>query len=188
MKFSGNPPFDLDELYGLFGDRAPEGHEVPAEEMPASARRLLAHHDHMTVTLERHHGGPVELDPLDVVEEGMLYARRILLRRPSDRVVMFGVMRFDLSSIEASLCERIRSGTTPLGRLLIDDGRLRRIDTHTLVTIEVDRQHRDWMKLRADDGPLPNRAWGRLATLSVDGSPAVSLLEVVPEDAYYEAT
>ena len=53
----------LDHLAGLFYvDLAELGsfEEVLAEAVPQPYRTLLAHHEHMTVSVEQHHGSPVD--------------------------------------------------------------------------------------------------------------------------------
>ena len=55
----------LDHLAGLFySDPAELGTfaEVLVESVPEPYRALLAHHDHMTVSVEKHHGSPVDVE------------------------------------------------------------------------------------------------------------------------------
>ena len=51
---------------------------VAAAAMPAAFRTLLDHASHMTVAMERHHGGPVTLQVVQVASgaaDGRGYAR-----------------------------------------------------------------------------------------------------------------
>ena len=67
----------LDHLAGLFySDLAELGtfEEVLAESTPEPYRTLLAHHEHMTVSVEQHHGSPVDVEVLAASRE-----RRLLL-------------------------------------------------------------------------------------------------------------
>ncbi len=171
---------DIGDLYGLFGRRAPEAVVVPRAAVPRPQRALLDHEDHMTVTLEAHHGGVVDVDVLDRVAYGGRYARRILLRRASAAVVMFGIVLIDFRFTTEAARREVLSETTPLGHVLIRHSRLRRISTHCLLEIEPDREMRRHFGLgdRVDCNRSP--VHGRLATIFCDGRPAVELLEVVP--------
>ena len=63
----------LDHLAGLFyPDLAELGtlEEVLVESVPEPYRTLLAHHDHMTVSVEKHHGSPVDVEPVPQQVEG----------------------------------------------------------------------------------------------------------------------
>ncbi|MYA07851.1 MAG: hypothetical protein F4060_11675 [Holophagales bacterium] len=181
---------DIGDLYGLFGRRAPEAVVVPRAAVPQPQRALLDHEDHMTVTLEAHHGGVVDVDVLDRVAYDGRYARRILLRcatgpgrGPSSRpaaVVMFGIVLIDFRFTTEAARREVLSEATPLGHVLIRHSRLRRISTHCLLEIEPDREMRRHFGLgdRVDCKGSP--VHGRLATIFCDGRPAVELLEVVP--------
>ena len=181
---------DIGDLYGLFGRRAPEAAVVPRAAVPRPQRDLLDHEDHMTVTLEAHHGDVVEVDVLDRVAYVGRYARRILLRRAtglgrarssrSAAVVMFGIVLIDFRFTTEAARREVLSETIPLGHVLIRHSRLRRISTHCLLEIEPDREMRRHFGLgdRGQCKGLP--VHGRLATIFCDGRPAVELLEVVP--------
>lgn len=183
---------DIGDLYGLFGRRAPEAVVVPRAAVPQPQRDLLDHEDHMTVTLEAHHGDVVEVEVLDRVAYDGRYARRILLRRAggpgearSSRpgaVVMFGIVLLDFRFATEGARREILSESTPLGHVLIRHSRLRRISTHCLLEIEPDEELRRHFGLAAcvpRNAGRP-RVHGRLATIFCDEQPAVELLEVVP--------
>jgi hypothetical protein len=142
--------------------------------MPEEARRLLDHRSHMTVAMERLHGGPVRLRVIDRREDAAgRYAREILLIAPDGRVVQHGIVRIDLRRLAAEVADAIRSESLPLGRILIDAGLLR--DVHGVALLEI------------APGPHLSRLFdttaatthGRVATIDLDGVPAVELLEIV---------
>src|SRR5687767_14409217 len=90
----------LDHLAGLFySDLAQLGtfEEVLVENTPEPYRTLLAHHQHMTVSVERFHGSPTDVEVLQTQRDGDFYSRKIVLHRQSDgAVVLFGVPRVNL--------------------------------------------------------------------------------------------
>ncbi len=183
-------PHSIGDLYRLFGQNAPAATVVPEEATPQPQRRLLSHEKHMTVTLEEHHGGEVDVVVLDRVVHGDSYMRKILLCRRTDegdasprsraRVVQFGIMLFDLQVVSNEARAEILSERTPLGHILIRHRRLRRISTHSLLEIEPDAEMRRHFGLPELDVAEAPRVFGRLATIFCDEEPAVELLEVLP--------
>lgn len=171
---------DIGDLYGLFGRRAPEAVVVARAAVPQPQRDLLDHEDHMTVTLEAHHGDLVDVDVLDRVAYDGRYARRILLRRASAAVVMFGIVLIDFRFTTEAARREVLGEATPLGHVLIRHSRLRRISTHCLLEIEPDREMRRHFGLGDVVDGKASPVHGRLATIFCDGRPAVELLEVVP--------
>ncbi|MEM9701312.1 MAG: hypothetical protein AAF907_02560 [Planctomycetota bacterium] len=152
---------------------------VPASALPAPYRELLDHEAHMTVAMERFHGGPVAVRVLDEKWDAGRYCRKItLVREPErpgepERTVQFGLVRFDLSHVDPQVREEILGGEIPLGRVLINHDVLREVDLGAL------------LKLTAGPGlarhlnmPEGEIAWGRLATIFTNGKPALDLLEV----------
>jgi len=142
------------------------------DRVPETARQLLDHRSHMTVAMERLHG-PVHLR---VVDRGAApsgrYAREILLVRADGRVVQHGIVRIDLRRLSAETAAAIRGEAIPLGRILIEAGLLR--DVHDVALLEI------------APGPHLRRlfdtdttTYGRVATIDLDGVPAVELLEIV---------
>jgi hypothetical protein len=145
---------------------------VAAAAVPEPFRSLLDHRSHMTVTMERHHGGPVSLEVVAESRAGAAgYAREILLDGPDGRVVQFGIVRLDLAAVDAATAARIRAGDAPLGRILIEAGVHCEVGDVALLEI-VPGPH-----LRRLIGP--HATFGRVAAIAIGGRPAIELLEVV---------
>lgn len=170
---------DVHSLFALFGPAAltelPEYEAVLPDEVPPPYRDLLVHEHHMTVTVEAHHGGLVDVRVLDRRHEGDTYARKILLAlQDGGRVVQFGIVRINLGHCSPEVRAEIVAGQTPLGRILIQHNVLRRIEPTAFLRIIPGRAMMDWFGLER-----PRPTYGRLAIIYYDGYPAVELLEVV---------
>jgi len=172
---------DLAQLVGLFHhDARTLGtfQRVDVERLPEIPRRLLAHNEHMTVTVESHHRSPVDVDVLHTWETDGVYAREILLRRQSDgAVVQFGIVRIRWEHLPPEVRREIERRERPLGRILIEHHVLRRVECAALWEIEPGDDLRQWLGLRPAE-----RTYGRTAWIHVGGEPAVELLEVVVPD------
>ena len=168
---------DLDTLAGLFyrsRERLGGFTEVAPDEMPQPARRLLAHNDHMTVTVEEFHRSPVNVRVLDKLVTPQHYARKILLERQSDGlVVQFGIMRVNFDYLSPEVAREIRSEATPLGRILIEHNVLRRVQLFSLWRVEMGAE------LQTLFGARPGIAYGRTAMIDCNEEPAVELVEIV---------
>lgn len=148
---------------------------VQAEDLPADARKLLAHNEHMTVTLESFHNGPVDVNVVAKIDEGSTYSREILLSRHSDdAVVQFGIMRIWLDGLPEETRDEIRQQKSPLGRVLIQQGLLRDVELMTLWRIKPS----SFMAFHLDVDENAT-VHGRTAQILVDGRPTVQLLEIV---------
>lgn len=168
---------DLAELFVLFppADYLRALAEVPAAQVPEPYRKLLVHEHHMTVTVEAHHGGLVDVRVLEERRTDDAYARKILLAvQKTGKIVQFGLMRIRLSACAAAVRDEILSRRTPLGRILIEHNVLRRIEPTAYLRVVPGPAMMEWFGLEA---PLP--AYGRLALIHCDGKPAVELLEIV---------
>ncbi len=169
---------DLDELIQLFYAGPAELGDFTAvepSEMPAGYRRLLAHQEHMTVTVEAHHGCPVDVVVLDRKITASHYARNSLLLRQSDgAVVQFGIMRMHMSVLAPEVRTKIESEEIPLGRILIEHDVLRSIRLQCLWRIEPAGALAKSLRL-----PAPRTTYGRTAMMDLNGEPAVELLEIV---------
>jgi hypothetical protein len=150
---------------------------VAATDVPEPFRTLLDHRSHMTVAMERFHGDAVELR---VIAEANLadgrYGREILLVVPgtaggAPRVVQHGIVRIDLGAVDAVTARRIRRHEEPLGRILLAAGVLCEVQDVALLRI-VPGPH---LRERA----VGRETYGRVASITVAGRPAIELLEIV---------
>jgi chorismate-pyruvate lyase len=168
---------DLNTLRGLFpqADDLAEYEFVRADQVPAPYHELLVHEHHMTVTVEAHHGGPVDVSILNRRHDGNFYSRRILLiLQGTGRVVQFGIVRINLDYCSKEVRTEIVAGNTPLGRILINHNVLRRIEPTAYL-----RAIPGYELTQALGLEEPRTTYGRLAIIHCDGKPAIELLEVV---------
>jgi chorismate-pyruvate lyase len=142
--------------------------------LPDDYRRLLAHHDHMTVALEAFHNSLVDVRALAEWHDDASYARCSLLSRQTDgAVVQFGMMRIWLADLPLGAQKEITSKRSPLGRVLIRHNVLREVELITLWRIEPAIELQRHLQL-TDASPI----FGRTAQILVDERPTVQLLEI----------
>lgn len=168
----------LETLFRLFSpaDDLPTRHDiVPGSAVPPPYHDLLVHEFHMTVTVENFHRELVDVRVLQATRDGDQYARKILLvLKHTLRVVQFGIVRMDLSRCNALVREAIVAERTPLGRVLIENDVLRRIEPTNYLRIEPGPAQMAWFGLVA-----PRPLYGRLGIIHWNNLPAVELLEIV---------
>lgn len=149
---------------------------VVAGDMPAVDRRLLDHCSHMTVTMEKHCACQLDVRVVAERQEDQggraKYAREILLVCPDGRVVQYGIVRIDLTVVDAATAAAIRRAAAPLGRILISAGLLCDVQRVSLLRIEPGAHLRG---IVGTTKPLS----GRVAEIRVAGQPAIELLEIV---------
>jgi chorismate-pyruvate lyase len=159
----------LEELCNLLSTPLPRSTSIPSSEVPQPYRGLLAHEEHMTETMEAHHGGPADVRVLESRLDGDLYSRKIqLIQRGSGKIILFGLVRIDLSLVTPTVRAAILEGKTPMGRVLIENDVLRRVEPVSYLRIE----NADWFG-------QPATLYGRLAILHCDDQAAIQLFEVV---------
>lgn len=174
-----HPPIpDLMELVHLFYD-APsalgEFEAVAAEAMPQPYRGLLAHDQHMTVTVEGYHGCLVDVHVIETKTVGAHYCRKIFLTRQSDGgVVLFGIVRMDLDQVDAATRDEILARRKPLGRILIEHNVLREVELVDLWRVAPGPDLCSLMGLHD-----ATAIYGRTALIHCNDRPAVELLEIV---------
>jgi chorismate-pyruvate lyase len=166
-----------DVCRGFLGDEvADTWAEIAEGELPAAARGLLAHHEHMTRVLERHYGRRVALRVLAEQRGDRHYARNILLvLEGTDQIVEFGIARLDLSAVSPAVQREVLDKTSPLGEILIRHDVLRRIEPRAFFRIPGGTR----IAQAFGDAPPDRGVYGRLGTIYCDEEPAVDLLEVV---------
>ena len=129
----------------------------------------------MTVTVEAHHGGLVNVRVLATRRVGNSYARKIVLTvRGSGKVVLFGIVRINLDYCSPAVREAILAQDTPLGRILIEHDVLRRIEPTAYLRLHAGPAQSAWFGLGGH-----HTLYGRLGYIHCDGRPAVELLEIV---------
>lgn len=172
---------ELSQLIALFydqPDKLGQFEEVTTEETPTPFRELLAHNEHMTVTVEQYHGSKVDVKVLDRKTDGQYYSRKILLTRQNDgKVVQYGIVRLNCEYLEDEPAEEIKSERIPLGRVLIEHNVLREVQLTSLWHVDPADELRELLAL------APNETvYGRTALIYCNGEPAVELLEIVTRD------
>jgi hypothetical protein len=172
----------LDDFGGL--------RSVSPNDVPEPARTLLDHRSHMTVAMERFHGGDVRLRVVaqaDATGSQPLsagwYAREILLETQAGKIVQHGIVRIDLAHLGPETAAAIREARRPLGRILIDAGMLREVHDVRLLEIVPGPRLQTLFAGLADARAAPIAAarpvYGRVADIQLDGLPTVELLEIV---------
>ena len=165
-------------LASLFYDDLAELGEfepVSADELPDPYRGLLAHNEHMTVTLESSHESRLEVRVLAEMREEASYARNSLLARQRDGAILqFGIMRIWLADLPVNACEEITVKRLPLGRVLIDHNMLRQVELISLWRIVPGPALRKHLNLAECEV-----IYGRSAQILVDERPTVQMLEIV---------
>jgi hypothetical protein len=171
---------NLEELLGLLppADFLQSATHVPPSQVPEPYHSLLVHEHHMTVTVEKYHGGLVDVRVLDSRLDGDSYTRKILLAlRGSGKIVQFGLVRIHLQYCSAVVRAEILSRRTPLGRILIQHDVMRSIEPTGCLRVIPGPAMMKWFNLAQ-----PTPTYGRLAFIHCDGQPAIELLEIVPPE------
>jgi hypothetical protein len=156
-------------------DRFARVSSVAADTVTPGPRTLLDHASHMTLAMERFHGGPVGLVVVARrdCDDGR-YAREILLTDPTGHVVQVGIVRIDLAQLPNATATAIRSESTPLGRILLAAGL--HCDVHNVQLLQVDAGP----EFAAVVGiPAKTKTFGRVASIGLDGVTIIELLEIV---------
>ena len=167
----------LEHLYRLFpnSEDCPTAWIVEGAEVPDPYQKLLVHTHHMTVTVEAFYQQPVDVKVLACRRNGNEYARKILLAlRGSGEVVQFGLVRINLGVCPAPVRDAIIEGKTPLGRVLIQNDMLRRIEPTAFLRVRLSPLMAEWL------GTTPGtETYGRLGVIYTGDKPAVEVLEIL---------
>src|SRR5262245_189879 len=137
----------LPELFAVFPGSfdVPEYETIPPEKVPEPYSGLLVHNHHMTVTMEAYYHDRVNVRILQRQLGDDWYARKILLARQGDGyVVQFGLPIIKLSYCSEPVREAILEGKTPLGRILIENNVLRRIEPTQFLRIHPGPATESW--------------------------------------------
>lgn len=180
MNPADSADIELDLLIQLFyddPDRLGHFQELQPEEVPDPSHQLLVHNKHMTVTVEKYHSSPVDVDVLKTRRDGDHYSRKIVLTSHANKEsVMFGIVRLDLSVLSPRVRSEIEKQQTPLGRILIEHNVLRVVKLLNLFHIDPGEDLVNALKLESG-----RTCYGRTALIFCDGAPAIELLEIVAQ-------
>ena len=172
-----NPQDELKSLTDLFPSEQSlilQAEHIPASQTPEPYKGLLAHDHHMTVSMEEYHDCRVDVQVIADRLDGNIYSRKILLLKAgTDRVVQFGIVRFNFDYVTAVVREEILSKEIPLGRVLINHNVLKHIDFGAMLRIKAGDELATLLAM-----PLDGITYGRLATIFCNQQPAVDLLEI----------
>ncbi len=172
-----NPLDELTRLTSLFDapdELIAEAVHVPAGATPEPYKTMLAHDHHMTVEMESYHRCMVNVEVFADRLEGNEYYRKIILRNASNnRVVQFGIVRFNFDYVTPAVKSEILGKQIPLGRVLINHNVLRTIDLGAIIRVKTGPA-----LAKCLDIPEGTITYGRLATIFCNGKPAVDLLEI----------
>ena len=151
--------------------------EMTAAEIPPVYRHLLAHEEHMTVTVEEYYGDRVDVEVVAERHDAEHYSRKILLRRQDDgTVVQYGIVRIDLRMIDEPARSEILAKSAPLGTILIRHNVLRRVRLLNLWRVVAGP---DLQRLFGIHGQAIT--YGRTAVIDCNHEPAIELIEIVRE-------
>jgi chorismate-pyruvate lyase len=163
--------YDSVEELGSFG-------EVGEADLPPDYRMLLAHHQHMTVTLEAHNGCEVEVEVLQSCSTDSHYQRKVILRRTiDDAVVLFGIVRITRGLLAPDIMDEIEAQDTPLGTILARKHVYRDVRLMALWRVEPGAELCEIFEL-----DRPQTLYGRTALMYCDSVPVIELLEIVTAD------
>jgi hypothetical protein len=148
---------------------------IPPSWVPDPYRQMLVHHVHMTVTVEDYYKQPVSIEVLASRRVGESYGRETLLQLSSSKqTVQFGAVRIDLTCCADGVRNAIMEEKTPLGRVLIDNNVLRRIEPTAFLQITPGPKIAGWFGLSR-----PETCYGRLGVIFCDDRPAIAVLEIL---------
>jgi chorismate-pyruvate lyase len=119
------PPWTdlLRKFYEKAGLSLPRIVCVEPRQMPVPCRRLLAHNNDMTPTLEKFFGESVALQVCSRQREGDTYLREVVLAlADSGTPVEYGAIRIHLKHFPGPVRRRILADDHPFGRILQEEG------------------------------------------------------------------
>jgi chorismate-pyruvate lyase len=148
---------------------------VTEEQTPRAYRTLLAHDQHMTVTVEDWHRSEINLSVLSTRITKSHYSRKIVLTRRVDAApVQFGIVRLKFDYLPRRVRQEIQAHQTPLGRILIQHDVLRRVERQALWKVEAGAELSRLLGQVDCVG-----TYGRTAMIHCNGEPAIEVLEIV---------
>lgn len=165
------------DLYGIFTDLSelPETVTIAQEDLPGLYHQLLAHSNHMTVTLDKHYRQSVEVEVLASRQVESIYSRKILLKLPvSKRVVQFGVVKIKMDELPKAAQFEVLRAKKPLGRVLIEHNVMTQVQPVSFFRLEANANFSDWFSVS-----LRTELYGRIGLIYTTSHSAIEVLEVL---------
>jgi chorismate-pyruvate lyase len=148
---------------------------ISRQSLPEPYRYLLAHRHHMTVTLEDFYQKIVTVRVVDSMRKDNLYSREIILNpKGEDRVILYGIVRIDLSCCLQEVAAEIVAEKTPLGHILIKHNILRRVEPTGFYKVIPYRGLQNKMRLTQAE-----ELYGRSGVIFFDNRPVIAVLEIL---------
>lgn len=148
---------------------------ISRQALPEPYRYLLAHRHHMTVTLEDFYQKIVTVQVVDSRRKDNLYSREIVLNpKEEDRVILYGIVRIDLSCCLPEVAREIVAEQTPLGHILIKHNILRRVEPTGFYKVIPHRGLQNKMRLAQAE-----ELYGRSGMIFFDNRPVIAVLEIL---------
>lgn len=168
--------YPLDAVYRRAGIPLPRARLVKPDDIPFPYRTLLVHTNDMTLTIERHFGGPIVVRALSTALRGHWYTRRVLLAQSySGKPVEMGAIRIDLGQLRPRTRRAILANHVPLGRLLRDDGVAFESRPRAFFSLEPNAEMMGvfWMR-------EPRTLYGRRTEIFVSDAKIGDIVEILP--------
>jgi chorismate-pyruvate lyase len=172
----------MNERFNLLAEAPADCRNVDPDDMPEPYRGLLVHTNHMTVTVEDFFQSKVDVQVLASKHDGDHYFRRILLRMPEGPAVQFGAVVIDLTTLPNAVRSRILAEDTPLGRVLIENNVLTRVEPLQYLTMTADAE----FAVLFGCG-IGTKLYGRLGMIFAGEKPAIEVLEMLAPVALSDA-
>ncbi len=171
------PLFPLDAMYVRAGMALPAFKTLRPGRIPSPCRELLVTEDGMTLTLERHVGGPIAVRVLASFSRGRSYYRRVLLvAAATGRPVAMCAVRLEVEHFSGLVRNKILAERTPLGTILSESGTPydSRPTQFFRMTPTAEMMGFFWMN---DARPL----YGRQTRMTVPGHTIGDIVEILPQ-------
>jgi hypothetical protein len=172
------PISPLMETYILAGKSSPIVHFMEPDAIPEPYRRLLAHDNDMTPTLEAFHGDTTELKVISKHRIGNALLRQVvILTQHNARRVEFGAIRIFLDRFGPEARQQIIDCHRPLGSILASYAIPHSGHPSAFFSLPPDDCIREALALNSAEDPL----YGRCNTISDPaGNPLAHIVEILP--------
>ncbi len=118
MKTESTPLYPLNEFYTLAGLPIPPFEIINPEKIPQPQRKLLAHQNDMTPTIEQFYRHKVHINLKQIIRREHYILREVVLAGDDERPLVFGAIRINLGFFVPKAQKLILECYQPLGGVL----------------------------------------------------------------------